>query len=100
MLATIGRGAAVAKIGRIKARGFIAWLLWLCVHIVFLIGFRNRAVVLLQWAWSYVAFDRGARLITEPLKEPLVIGSDPARRDEVCTGDFLRGTPPTRSERE
>ncbi len=72
MLATIGRGAAVAKIGRIKASGHFAWLLWLFVHILFLIGFRNRLLVLIQWAWSYVSFDRGARLITEPLKEPLV----------------------------
>ena len=72
MLATIGRGAAVAKIGPIKASGYFAWLLWLFVHIFFLIGFRNRLVVMIQWAWSYVTFDRGARLITEPLKEPLV----------------------------
>jgi NADH dehydrogenase len=72
MLATIGRGAAVAKLGSIKATGFLAWLLWLFVHILFLIGFRNRIVVVLQWAWSYVTFDRGARLITEPLKQPLV----------------------------
>src|SRR5262249_52893488 len=72
MLATIGRGAAVAKIGRLKATGLIAWLLWLFVHILFLIGFRNRVVVLIQWAWLYATFDRGARLITEPLKEPLV----------------------------
>jgi NADH dehydrogenase len=72
MLATIGRGAAVARIGRVKASGFVAWLLWLFVHILFLIGFRNRLVVMIQWAWSYLTFDRGARLITDPLKEPLV----------------------------
>jgi NADH dehydrogenase len=72
MLATIGRGAAVAKIGPIKASGFLAWLLWLFVHIFFLIGFRNRLIVMIHWAWSYVTFDRGARLITEPLKEPLL----------------------------
>jgi NADH dehydrogenase len=72
MLATIGRGAAVAKVGRFKAQGFVAWLLWLFVHILFLIGFRNRLIVMIQWAWSYVTFDRGARLITETLKEPLV----------------------------
>jgi NADH:ubiquinone reductase (H+-translocating) len=72
MLATIGRGAAVAKIGPIKASGLFAWLLWLFVHILFLIGFRNRLVVMIQWAWSYITFDRGARLITQPLKEPLV----------------------------
>ncbi len=72
MLATIGRGAAVARIGRIKATGFIAWMLWLFIHIFFLIGFRNRMLVMIQWAWSYFTFDRGARLITEPLTEPLV----------------------------
>ena len=72
MLATIGRGAAVAKIGRIKATGHFAWLVWLFVHILFLIGFRNRLLVMIQWAWLYVTFDRGARLITEPLKGPLV----------------------------
>jgi NADH:ubiquinone reductase (H+-translocating) len=72
MLATIGRGAAVARIGPIKASGHFAWLLWLFIHIFFLIGFRNRLFVMIQWAWSYVTFDRGARLITEPLKEPLV----------------------------
>ncbi len=72
MLATIGRGAAVARIGRFKTSGLIAWLLWLFVHILFLIGFRNRLVVMIQWAWSYITFDRGARLITEPLKKQLV----------------------------
>ncbi len=72
MLATIGRGAAVAHIGSIRASGYIAWLLWLLVHIFFLIGFRNRLVVMIQWAWSYVTFDRGARLITEALTTPLV----------------------------
>jgi NADH:ubiquinone reductase (H+-translocating) len=72
MLATIGRGAAIAKIGPIKASGLFAWLLWLFVHILFLIGFRNRLIVMIHWAWSYVTFDRGARLITEPLKEPLL----------------------------
>ncbi|HWE37828.1 MAG TPA: NAD(P)/FAD-dependent oxidoreductase [Isosphaeraceae bacterium] len=63
-LATIGRAAAVAQIGRWKISGFVAWFLWLFIHIFFLIGFRNRVLVLLQWAWSYVTYDRGARLIT------------------------------------
>ncbi len=72
MLATIGRGAAVAKLGRVETSGFVAWFLWLFVHILFLIGFRNRVVVLIQWAWLYFTFDRGARLITEPVAEPLV----------------------------
>ncbi|MDB5351075.1 MAG: dehydrogenase-like protein [Planctomycetota bacterium] len=74
MLATIGRGAAVAQLGKWKASGYIAWLLWLFVHIFFLIGFRNRLLVMIQWAWSYVTYDRGARLITGRVKGPLVHG--------------------------
>jgi NADH dehydrogenase len=64
-LATIGRAAAVADFGRVKLGGLAAWLLWLFVHIAYLIGFRNRFSVLLEWAWSYLTFDRGARLITD-----------------------------------
>ncbi len=63
-LATIGRSAAIAQFGRIHISGFIAWLAWLFVHILFLIGFRNRVLVLIQWAWSYFTYERGARLIT------------------------------------
>jgi NADH dehydrogenase len=63
-LATIGRAAAVAEFGRIHISGFIAWLSWLFVHIFFLIGFRNRLLVFIQWAWSYFTYERGARLIT------------------------------------
>jgi len=63
-LATIGRAAAVAEFGRLKLSGFIAWLAWLLVHIYFLIGFRNRLLVMLQWAWLYLRHDSGARLIT------------------------------------
>ena len=63
-LATIGRAAAIAQFGKVHISGFIAWLAWLFVHIMFLIGFRNRAVVLFQWAWSYLTYERSARLIT------------------------------------
>lgn len=63
-LATIGRAAAVAEFGKIHISGFVAWLAWLFVHILFLIGFRNRLLVFIQWAWSYVTYERGARLIT------------------------------------
>ena len=63
-LATIGRAAGVADFGRIKLSGFIAWSAWLAIHIFFLIGFRNRVLVMLQWAWAYVTYQRGARLIT------------------------------------
>jgi NADH:ubiquinone reductase (H+-translocating) len=54
----------VAQFGRIHISGFVAWLSWLFVHILFLIGFRNRLLVFIQWAWSYVTYERGARLIT------------------------------------
>jgi NADH dehydrogenase len=65
-LATIGRGAAVADFGWLKMKGALAWLLWGMVHISFLIGFRNRLIVMLDWIWSYVTFQSGARLITGP----------------------------------
>jgi NADH dehydrogenase len=63
-LATIGRAAAVAEFGKLHISGFIAWLSWLFIHVFFLIGFRNRIIVLIQWAWSYFTYERGARLIT------------------------------------
>lgn len=63
-MATIGRSAAIAHIGPLKVSGFIAWILWLGVHLVFLIGFRNKIAVLLQWFYSYVRYKRGARIIT------------------------------------
>lgn len=67
-LATIGRSAAVADLGKFKLSGTIAWLAWLFVHLLFLIGFRNRLLVMIEWAWSFVSYDRGARLITGPLR--------------------------------
>jgi NADH:ubiquinone reductase (H+-translocating) len=66
-MATIGRGAAVAEIGPLKLWGSPAWLAWIFVHIYFLIGFRNRIAVMLGWAWSYLTWQRGARLITGPV---------------------------------
>ena len=66
-LATIGRSAAVAEFGRVQFGGPLAWLAWLFIHVMFLIGFRNRLIVTFQWMWSYLSYDRGARLITGPL---------------------------------
>jgi NADH dehydrogenase len=63
-LATIGRAAAVAEIGKFHISGYIAWVTWLFVHIFFLIGFQNRILVFIQWAWSYFTYERSARLIT------------------------------------
>ncbi|MGD0931082.1 MAG: NAD(P)/FAD-dependent oxidoreductase [Candidatus Korobacteraceae bacterium] len=63
-LATIGRAAAIAQFGKVHISGFLAWLAWLFIHIMFLVGFRNRILVMIQWAWSYLTYERGARLIT------------------------------------
>ncbi|MFO0959144.1 MAG: NAD(P)/FAD-dependent oxidoreductase [Isosphaeraceae bacterium] len=70
-MATIGRNAAVADIRGFRCWGFLAWLMWLFVHILFLISFRNRLIVLVQWAWGYLTYDRGARLITQVTLGPL-----------------------------
>ena len=77
-LATIGRAAAVAQFGRIHISGFVAWLSWLFIHIFFLIGFRNRLLVFTQWAWSYVTYERGARLITGSAELPGYTGLYPS----------------------
>jgi len=69
-MATIGRSAAVAWIGKLKISGFIAWLAWLFIHLIFLIGFRNRASVLFNWTYSYFSYKRSARLITYLPPEP------------------------------
>ena len=68
-MATIGKSSAVAETGRLHLWGFVAWMAWLGVHIAYLIGFRNRLLVMMQWAWAYFTFQRGARLITRPLPQ-------------------------------
>jgi NADH dehydrogenase len=65
-MATIGRSRAVAEVGRLKLTGFLAWATWLTVHIFYLIDFRNRILVLFDWAWAYFSYRRGSRLITGP----------------------------------
>lgn len=69
-LAVIGRGRAVADLGRLEFSGFLAWLAWIFVHIFWLIGFRNRVIVMFQWAISYVTYARGARIITGHEQRP------------------------------
>lgn len=64
-MATIGKHRAVAQSGRLKMSGYVAWLAWLFIHVFYLIGFKNRVAVLLQWTWSYLFSKRGSRLITE-----------------------------------
>jgi NADH dehydrogenase len=75
-LATIGRGRAVAEVKRIRLSGFLAWAAWLVVHLWYLVGFQNRVLVFIRWAFSFVAHGRGARLITDPAAE-----LDPQRRN-------------------
>ena len=72
-LATVGRTFAIAQIGAIRLSGFVAWLMWSFVHIIYLVGFRNRIIVMLEWIWAYFTRQRGARLITgdvEDLMQP------------------------------
>jgi NADH dehydrogenase len=64
-MATVGRNHAVVQLGPIRLSGFIGWLMWLFVHLLYIITFRSKAVVLLNWAWNYIFYDRPARLITE-----------------------------------
>jgi NADH:ubiquinone reductase (H+-translocating) len=73
LLATIGRSRAVADLGRLHFSGYFAWLAWLFVHIWFLIGFRNRLMVMAEWTWAYITFNQGARLITEPIERELAL---------------------------
>ncbi|MGB6552026.1 MAG: NAD(P)/FAD-dependent oxidoreductase [Candidatus Binataceae bacterium] len=84
-LATIGRAAAVAEIGRVHLHGLIAWLTWLLVHIFYLIGFRNRYLVISEWAWMYLWNDRGARLITGNVEPLLERGKRPGDRSRMLS---------------
>jgi len=78
VMATIGRSRAVARIGNVRLSGFVAWAAWLTLHIVYLIDFRNRVLVLIDWAWSYFTYERGSRLITG---RRLEAGTPESRRD-------------------
>ena len=85
-LATIGRHKAIAKLGRLKFTGTLAWLLWLFVHIMYLVGFRNRVSVLLQWAYAYFTYQRGVRLITGVEGEASAASPEPAQAPPIRTG--------------
>lgn len=69
-MATIGKNAAVAAIGPVHLRGFIGWLVWLVVHLYYIIGFRNRFAVLMSWAWNYLRSERPVRIITRARQRP------------------------------
>jgi NADH dehydrogenase len=89
-MATIGRNAAVAHIGGYAFKGFIAWIIWLVIHLVKLIGFRNRLMVLINWAWNYLFFEHVVRLILNPQHrqpgEPNDNLSEPAAAQTQATG--------------
>ena len=82
-LATIGRSAAVADLGAVQFSGFPAWLFWLFVHVYFLIGFRNRLMVMTDWAWAYLTFKRSARVISSAINTPPTKPHD--KHDEAPT---------------
>jgi NADH:ubiquinone reductase (H+-translocating) len=69
-MATIGRAAAVAQIGKLHLSGFVAWMMWLFVHLMYLVGFRNRLLVFIEWGWAYLTYQRSARLITGSIQLP------------------------------
>ncbi len=69
-LATVGRQSAIVDFGRVRMKGFFAWLVWGAAHIYFLIGFRNRLIVMLHWIWAYVTLRQGVRLITGSTELP------------------------------
>lgn len=75
-LATIGRSKAVGDLGKLHISGLFAWLAWLFVHLLFLIGFRNRFMVMMEWAWAYITYNHSARLITDPASEVPVTPHD------------------------
>jgi NADH dehydrogenase len=89
-LATIGRRAAVALLGRVTLSGFPAWAAWLGVHIFFLIGFRNRFVVLMEWAIAYLTHQRNARLILEPPDSAGIAALAPAAAELSARDDRRR----------
>lgn len=101
-MATIGRAEAVVVTRHFARHGLIAWLLWWAVHIAALVGFRNRVLVMFHWAWSWLTFTRGARLITGPIGAlPPVrsIGRDgqvalPPEASAVALGAAPRSPPP------
>jgi NADH dehydrogenase len=84
-MATIGRNAAVAQIGRFSFKGFIAWMMWLVIHLVKLIGFRNRLMVLINWAWNYLFFEHVVRLILPTHHQQIGVDHDDASEQAAAS---------------
>jgi NADH dehydrogenase len=89
-LATIGRAAAVADIGSFHFKGFPAWLVWLFVHLMYLVGFQNRVLVLVQWAFHYFTFNRNARLIAPVRQEDDPVPTEPGGQAAAARDGFRR----------
>ena len=94
IMATIGRSRAVASIGGVRLSGFIAWLAWLLLHIVYLIDFRSRIVVLIRWAWQYLTYEVGSRLITG---HRLEVGAPASARETAAKPIALPKSDPAKS---
>jgi NADH dehydrogenase len=88
-MATIGRSRAITEVGKYRLTGWMAWLAWLVVHIYFLTGFRNRMFVVASWAWSFITFRRGSRLIVGKQWQMHAVKSDP-KAVEQSTGAPLQ----------
>lgn len=82
IMATVGRASGIAQSGKLQLSGFVGWLAWLFIHVVYLIGFRNRVLVLIQWAWAWFTFSRSARLITGVSRPPSPVMTP---KDKVVT---------------
>jgi NADH dehydrogenase len=95
IMATIGRSAAVAQIGRVELSGWLAWVAWLFIHLLFLIGFRNKATVLLDWAYSYCTYKRGSRIVTG-LDSSRLAGPKPAPVSGATVQETRREVSPGR----
>jgi NADH:quinone reductase (non-electrogenic) len=99
-LATIGRAAAIAQIGKVHLSGLLAWLTWLFVHIMYLIGFRNRVLVIMQWAWSYFTFQRSAWLITGASRTVAVPSMEYAERARPSAAQAEEKSPPSAAAKQ
>ena len=86
-MATIGRSAAVAQIGGLEFSGWLAWVAWLLIHLIFLIGFRNKAAVLLQWTYSYFTYKRGSRIVTGLGETPPLNSPRPSSAGQSAAGE-------------
>lgn len=95
-MATIGRRAAVMEAGRIRMKGWFAWVAWLVIHVFFLVGFRNRVLVMTQWAWNYLTWQRGARLITGETGADLAPRGKPIGTPEGHSEPMSEGRPASR----